>query len=202
MNKDYLAPDFVKWLCEENAKFRAIPFPLMDEALALDRNRSQSEFGKEPERLSHSSQTGRAFGSLWQIVLQNCQVRLFDRLHLRIGRWYHKTFSHPHQWMWDDDLEIDSGHLSFARLLASFSPSEEVSRFLPAGEGRAGKAVSTWYEHAPAGDHAATTVEATAATESTAAAECHGWRHKGNCRSKHGRGEAAEEFAFHDSDPP
>ena len=97
MNKDYLAPGFVKWLCEENAKFRAIPFPLMDEALALDRNRSQSEFGKEPERLSHSSQTGRAFGSLWQIVLQNCQVRLFDRLHLRIGRWYHKTFSHPHQ---------------------------------------------------------------------------------------------------------
>jgi hypothetical protein len=130
--------------------------------------------------------------------------------------------------MWDDDLEIDSGHLSFARLLASFSPSEEVSRFLPAGEGRAGKAVSTWDEHAPAGEHAtsghaaaemhAITGHAPAemhAATGHAAAEMHatsghtaagvlrqGWRRNGNCRSKHGRGEAAEEFAFHDADPP
>jgi hypothetical protein len=114
--------------------------------------------------------------------------------------------------MWDDDLEIDSGHLSFARLLASFSPSEEVSRFLPAGEGRAGKAVSTWDEHAPVGEHA---TSGHAAAEMHGAAEMHatsghtaagvlrqGWRRDGNCRSKHGRGEAAGEFAFHDADPP
>jgi hypothetical protein len=44
------------------------------------------------------------------------------------------------------------------------------------------------------------TPDSSTATESTAAAECHGWRRKGNCRSKHGRGEAAEKFAFHDSD--
>ncbi len=34
---DGLSPDFVKWLREENAKFRAIPFPLTDEAIARDR---------------------------------------------------------------------------------------------------------------------------------------------------------------------
>jgi hypothetical protein len=94
-----------------------------------------------------------------------------------------------------------------------------------AGEGRASKAVSARDEYAPAGDHAPTetaTTEPTAtemhstaqptmhatesttavdATESTTAALCHGWRCKSNCRSKHGRCEAAEKFAFHDCPP-
>src|SRR5580704_18181991 len=88
---------------------------------------------------------------------------------------------------------------------AAFIEKTSIDESLPAGEGRAGKAVSTWYEHASAGEHA---------TSGHAAAEMHatsghtaagvlrqGWRRNGNCRSKHGRGEAAEEFAFHDADP-
>jgi hypothetical protein len=92
----------------------------------------------------------------------------------------------------------------------------------------AGKAVSTWDEHTTAGEHATsghTAAEMHATTGHTAAemhaatghatAEMHatsghtaagvlrqGWRRNGNCRSKHGRGEAAEEFAFDDADPP
>jgi hypothetical protein len=33
-----LSPEFVKWLRQENVKFRAIPFPLLDEVLVRDRN--------------------------------------------------------------------------------------------------------------------------------------------------------------------
>ena len=107
-----------------------------------------------------------------------------------------------------------------------------IDESMPAGEGGADKAVSTGDEHAPAGDHAASEsaaaeMHATSGHAAAAAAEMHatsghaaaaemhatsghaaagvlrhGWRRKGNCRSKYGRGEAAEEFAFHDSDPP
>jgi hypothetical protein len=85
-----------------------------------------------------------------------------------------------------------------------------------AGKGCASKAVSARDERAPAGDHAPTETAATEmhstteptmnatestlavhATESIAAALCHGWRGKSNSRSKHGRGEAAKKFAFH-----
>src|SRR5580693_8815160 len=85
---------------------------------------------------------------------------------------------------------------------AAFIEKTSIDESLPAGEGRAGKAVSTWYEHASAGEHA---------TSGHAAAEMHassrnsaggvvrqGWPPNGKFRFKHGRGEAAEEFAFHD----
>jgi len=102
---------------------------------------------------------------------------------------------------------------------------KSVTDETPTGEGCADKAISPGDEHAPAGDHASaettatemhsTTTEAAAAemhsatakpavhaTESTTATECHGWVWKGNCRSEHSRGEAPNDSAIHDSDPP
>jgi hypothetical protein len=100
---------------------------------------------------------------------------------------------------------------------AALTEETSIDEGMPGGEGGADKAVWTWDECAPAGDHAATesatteptvevpatksTVEATAA-ESAAAAERHGWRCHEECRHHRGRGKATEQFGIHASDPP